>query len=353
MLYLIIGDKQFSSWSMRASIILKEKKVPYKELIAGLDWPIKFSENGIIPINQKDEYDLPKEPASGCGCQLTQLIKMDPTNLIKGSIVEHLPRVPILIDTDTNVVICDVLAISEYLEEKYPSYPSLLSSDIKKRSDIRVFSSHIHADLLPLMSGISYSHSFRNPGGHAIDEETKNQIEETITLLDKSIQRKMSNKWEGDFLFGDFSLADAMFAPIAQQFKGWEIEIEDTETQRYLENLLNRNSVYTYLQDAKKPYELLHSSPKNSYTWVSRHYRYWPEIGMIHNISTSVYHILDDISKYMFELAYEGKSNDEIIDLLVEVYDVDYDLAKQDVSDLFRQIHPSNIVVNDFSKITL
>ncbi|WP_146551435.1 PqqD family peptide modification chaperone [Rummeliibacillus sp. SL167] len=353
MLYLIIGDKQFSSWSMRASIILKEKEVPYTELLAGLDWPIKFLETGITPINKKGDYDLPKEPACGCGCQLTQLIKMDPTDLIRGSIVEHLPRVPILIDTNTDAVICDVLAISEYLEENFQNYPSLLGSDPRKRNDIRVFSGHIHADLLPLMSGISYSHSFRNPIGHEIDEETKNQIDETITLLEKTLKRKSFNNWEGDYLFGEFSLADAMFAPIAQQFKGWNIKIKDSEIKRYLDVLLKRFSVSSYLQEANTPYELLRDSIENSTTWISRHYRYWPEIGMIHNISTSVYHILDDVSREMFELAYEGKSEQDIIDILLEEYNVDFNTLKQDVTDFFIRIHPNNIVKNDFSEITL
>lgn len=356
MIYLIIGDKQFSSWSMRASIILKEKNIPYTEVLASLDWPIKFSDKGtVIPINKKEEYDLPKEPASGCGCQLTQLLKIDPSKKLKGSIVESLPRVPILIDTNTEVVICDVLAINEYLEETYKEFDSLLSEDLIKRSDIRVFSSHIHADLLPLMSGISYSHSFRKPdfASHEQDEETTSQIQETLTLLENTLKRKKEKGWKGDFLFGDFSLADAMFAPIAQQFKGWKIEIKNLFVSVYLENLLNRESIFHYLKEANNPYELLAGAEVGSPSWIAFHYRYLSEFGMIHNINTSVYHILNEHGKLLYELAKNNSSFEEMIAYVINEYDIDSCEASRDILEFFETIHPSNIVENDFLELTL
>lgn len=348
MLTLIIGDKQFSSWSMRASIILKEKKVPYQEIVAGLDWPIKFTENGLIPINTKDEYDLPKEPASGCGCQITQLLKIDKTQLLKNSIVEHLPRVPILIDTETDVVISDVLAISEYLEENFKENPTLLSDDIVKRSDIRVFSSHIHADLLPLMSGMSYANSFRDNSQKTISEEVLEQLQETLQLLELTLERKKKKNWIGSFLFGEFSLADAMFSPIAQQIRGWNINIPNKEVENYIKLLLNRETVKSYLNEAEKPYELLRQAEKNSPTWIARHYRFWTEINMIHNCEKDVYHIIENsVGVLMFNLASKGYSRDEIATKIINEFNIEKYTVLEDIDNFFSQIHPDKIIENN------
>jgi glutathione S-transferase len=352
MLTLIIGDKQFSSWSMRASIILRERKIPYREIIAGLDWPIKFTKNGIIPIKDKDDYDLPKEPASGCGCQITQLLNIDDTQLIENSIVEHLPRVPILIDPETGAVICDVLAISEYLEENFKDYPSLLSDDIVKRSDIRVFSSHIHADLLPLMSGMSYANSFRKNNQKEIPNDALEQLKETLELLENTLARKKAKGWTGEFLFGDFSLADAMFAPIAQQIRGWNIKVTNNEVNNYLDSLLNRESIKLYLEEAKQPYKLLEEAKENSPTWIARHYRIWEEIRMIHNCENDVYHILeDDVGLLFFNLAFKGYSKEEIAKTVLNEYDVDEKTILKDIEDFFNKIHPNRVVENSLESV--
>ena len=240
-------------------------------------------------------------------------------------------------------------------EENYKEFDSLLSKDLIKRNDIRVFSSHIHADLLPLMSGISYSHSFRNPDFtlHKQDEETVSQIHETLVLLENTLKRKRDRGWNGDFLFGDFSLADAMFAPIAQQFKGWKIEVSNQEVSNYLDNIVNRGTIYKYLQEARKPYVLLANAEEGSPSWIVLHYRYLPEFDMIHNINTSVYHILDENGKRLFELALEGSSLEEIVTFIKNEYDIDSNVARRDVLEFFETIHPSNIVENDFSEMSL
>lgn len=352
MLTLIIGDKQFSSWSMRASIILKEKKVPYREVVAGLDWPIKFTDDGLIPINAKDEYDLPKEPASGCGCQVTQLLKLDSTKLLKNSIVEHLPRVPILIDSDTGAVICDVLSISEYLEEGFKDYPCLLSDDVIKRSDIRVFSSHIHADLLPLMSGMSYANSFRKNDKYSIPEEAHEQLHETLELLESTLKRKVEKGWSGKFLFGDFSVADAMFSPMAQQIRGWSIEVESEEVNAYLDAVLNRESVKIYLNEAREPYLLLDETAEDSPAWIARHYRFWPEINMIHNCEKDVFHIIEnEVGLSLFNLAVKGYTRDDIANTIAKEYNVKKEIILEDIDSFFADIHPNKNVENDLNVV--
>ncbi|EGQ2920352.1 glutathione S-transferase, partial [Staphylococcus pseudintermedius] len=115
MIKLYGGDKQFSSWSMRAYILLEESKIDYSYKMIGLDWPVKYHENGDIEIiTGENDYEIPKEPASGCGCQLTQILKNDSTALIQNSFTKFLPRVPILVDTTNEVVISDILVMEQY-----------------------------------------------------------------------------------------------------------------------------------------------------------------------------------------------------------------------------------------------
>jgi glutathione S-transferase len=276
------------------------------------------------------------------GAKKAQLLNIDDTQLIENSIVEHLPRVPILIDPETGAVICDVLAISEYLEENFKDYPSLLSDDIVKRSDIRVFSSHIHADLLPLMSGMSYANSFRKNNQKEIPNDALEQLKETLELLENTLARKKAKGWTGEFLFGDFSLADAMFAPIAQQIRGWNIKVNN-----YLDSLLNRESIKLYLEEAKQPYKLLEEAKENSPTWIARHYRIWEEIRMIHNCENDVYHILeDDVGLLFFNLAFKGYSKEEIAKTVLNEYDVDEKTILKDIEDFFNKIHPNRVVEN-------
>ncbi|HCT0479730.1 thioredoxin domain-containing protein [Staphylococcus pseudintermedius] len=61
MIKLYGGDKQFSSWSMRAYILLEESKIDYSYKMIGLDWPVKYHENGDIEIiTGENDYEIPK-----------------------------------------------------------------------------------------------------------------------------------------------------------------------------------------------------------------------------------------------------------------------------------------------------
>ncbi|EGQ3274459.1 glutathione S-transferase family protein, partial [Staphylococcus pseudintermedius] len=222
MIKLYGGDKQFSSWSMRAYILLEESKIDYSYKMIGLDWPVKYHENGDIEIiTGENDYEIPKEPASGCGCQLTQILKNDSTALIQNSFTKFLPRVPILVDTTNEVVISDILVMEQYLRDFYNV--NLLTKSTKTKYEILTFCSHIHADLLPLMSEMSFSNSFRSPNKKDIGEIGITQLNETLTLLDNILDNYRKN-----YLFDDcLTFADVMFAPIAKQIEGWNIEINN------------------------------------------------------------------------------------------------------------------------------
>lgn len=339
MIILYGGDKQFSSWSMRAYILLAESNLNFEYKMIGLDWPVKYHEDGSIEIlTGEDDFEIPEEPASGCGCQFTQIVNNDTTNLIKNSFTKYLPRVPILVDTDNDVVVSDVLAMEDYLRNKYNV--NLLSDNIKNSYEILNFCSHIHADILPLMSEMSYSNSFRNPNPNDIGEKGKVQLRETLDLIGNTL-----NHYKGSYLFGNqITFADIMFAPIAQQFYGWNIVIDNIKVKDYIRNILNHPSIKRYLDEAKEFYNNINNSIVNSPKWIVSHYRYHPTLKMLNNPKYDIYHILDnDISEILYELSIENYSVGEIIEHLSNQFQVDKNLIRDDINEFFKKIHPNTM----------
>lgn len=339
MIKLYGGDKQFSSWSMRAFILLEESKIDYEYTLIGLDWPVKYHTDGRIEIlTGENDYDIPEEPASGCACQLTQIIINDSTNLIKKSFTELLPRVPILVDTEKEVVISDILVMEDYLRNNYGV--NLLSNIIKTKYEILTFCSHIHADLLPLMSEMSYSNSFRNPNKKDIGGSGITQLNETLMLIESIL-----SKYEKRFLFENrITFADIMFAPIAQQIQGWKINIGNTRVENYISLLLNHHSIKNYILDAQQFYINIEKAKKDSPKWIVSHYRYHPKLKMLNNPKYDVYHILDnDISELLYNLALKNKSKAEIVDFITDKFQIDKEIVTRDVEEFFEKIHPNTM----------
>jgi len=339
------GDKQFSSWSMRAIILLEESGVEFDYKMIGLDWPVKYLDNNKIEIiTQESGYDLPEEPASGCGCQLTQLLKEDDTGLIKSSFTNYLPRVPVFIDTENGVVISDILAMERYLYEQYNI--NLLHKNIKRKYEILTYCSHIHADLLPLMSGMSFSNSFRNIDKSEISEEAFIQLNEEIDLLDNIL-----NTYNSDYLFSEnISFADIMFSPLAQAIRGWNIEIKSKNLDSYLTRILNHSSIKKYLTEANIFYDNINNSKVNSPKWIVSHYRYHEGLKMLNNPKYDIYHILDNvIAEKIYHLSKENKSTDDIVSILTKEYDADSEEIKRDVMDFFDLIHPNKMYTTALS----
>jgi glutathione S-transferase len=183
MFKLIIGDKATSTWSMRPWLVLKHAQIPFEE----------------IEINQR-------------------------LATFKHDIIPHSPskKVPALWDGD--FVIWDSLAIVEYLAEKYPN---LWPKDPKIRAIARSVTSEMHSGFLPLrrnlpMDLINANLSF---------ESTPDIAQDIARITD------LWEKAEGPFLFGEWSIADAFFTPVATRFKTYEVALTGNAL-RYQQTLL-------------------------------------------------------------------------------------------------------------------
>ena len=168
---LVIGNKNYSSWSLRPWVAMKALGIPFEEKR--------------IPLDQ---------PAT------------------KPAILQHSPagRVPILVDGGTTV--WDSLAILEYLAEKQPR---MWPSERAARARARAVSAEMHSGFANLRNHMPMNVRHRFPGkGHTpeVDAEIARIVE-------------IWSDCGKPFLFGDFCAADAMYAPVVLRFRSYAVEL--------------------------------------------------------------------------------------------------------------------------------
>ena len=181
MLQLVIGNKNFSSWSLRPWLLLKQAGLPFRE----------------IPVHLR-QADT------------------------KAQILAHSPsgKVPALIDGDLTV--WDSLAICEYLAEKASlNHVDLWPADPKARAEARSVSAEMHSGFAALRQQMSMEVAASRPG-EGQTPEVLADIARIAALWTSSRERFAA---AGPFLFSDFSVADAMYAPVAFRFHTYGVEL--------------------------------------------------------------------------------------------------------------------------------
>jgi glutathione S-transferase len=175
-LTLVIGDKNLSSWSLRPWLVMKQADIPFSERIVRLD-------------RQETKAEIARFSPSG--------------------------RVPCLIDGET--AIWDSLSIAEYLSEKHPE-KSLWPADARARAIARSVAAEMHSGFAALRSlwPMNFSRSGMRHLTYGIDGDIAR-----IAEIWESCRRDFGAKpgSGGPFLFGRFSIADAMFAPVVSRFE--------------------------------------------------------------------------------------------------------------------------------------
>lgn len=189
-LCLVIGNKNYSSWSLRPWLLLRHFGLDFEEVMLPLDTP---------------EY-----------CR--RIPEYSPTG-----------RVPVLIAGDETV--WDSLAICEVANERWlgdrgwPREP-------RARAAARSASAEMHAGFAALRRQLPMD-CRRQPGARHWDEEAERDIAR-IQQLWRQL-REAHGDGEG-FLCGDFGIVDAMFAPVCLRFRGYG-PVLDRNAQRYLETM--------------------------------------------------------------------------------------------------------------------
>ena len=180
---LVIGNKNYSSWSLRPWLVLKHFDIPFEEII--------------IPLRQPDS---------------------------KEKILKHSPsgKVPVL--KHGNLVIWESLAICEYLADLFPK-KNLWPKDSYQRAIARAISSEMHAGFMNLRKSCPMDVRAQKLG-ITLTDEVKRDIQRIVEIWENC--RRHVDLAKGDFLFGEFSIADCMFAPVVFRFNTYGVEFSAT-----------------------------------------------------------------------------------------------------------------------------
>lgn len=178
-LTLVIGNKNYSSWSLRPWILLKYFDVPFKEIL--------------IPLY---EGDFKK-----------RLWEVSPSG-----------KVPALIHGDLKIA--ESLAIMEYAAELFPQ-KKMWPSDLKDRARARGISHEMHAGFAPLRTHMPMNIRGSHPGKGRTPE-----VDRDIARIDAIWSEcRKDFRSKGEFLFGAFTVADAMFAPVVTRFYTYGVKL--------------------------------------------------------------------------------------------------------------------------------
>ncbi len=201
-LRIVIGDKAYSSWSLRAWLILKMSGLPFEEIKVKL-----------------------RQPDTAAAIR-----RYSPSG-----------KVPLLYDGDLRV--WESLAIGEYLAERVKTL-ALWPADGEARAVARAVSAEMHAGFAALRRELPMDcgrRETKSPQGEAAADIAR------VTEIWRHCRATYGQG--GPFLFGAFSVADGMFAPVASRFLTYDIPL-DPVSGAYRNALLALPAMQEWMRDA-------------------------------------------------------------------------------------------------------
>ena len=188
MIKLYIGNKNYSSWSMRPWVLLKQAGIPFEEVMARFD--------SFAPDSDFKKIIGPVSPVG---------------------------KVPALVDGD--LVVWDTLAIAEYLAEKFPD-KQLWPADVKARARARSICAEMHSGFVALRSACPMNIEASLPEIGQLAWRDKPAVRADVARL-VAMWSELLAQHGGPMLFGAFSVADAYFAPVVMRLKGYALPVPD------------------------------------------------------------------------------------------------------------------------------
>jgi glutathione S-transferase len=201
-LTLVIGNKNYSSWSMRPWLVLVAFGIPFKEVMVLLD---------------RDDTGTNIAAYSACG------------------------KVPVLLAG--TITVWDSLAICEYLAEQFPEL-HLWPQDVAARATARSVCAEMHSGFGGLRSAMSMNIKARFPGrGRTAPAQAD------IGRISEIWEECLSRFGHHEFLFGQFSIADAFFAPVVMRFRTYGVALAPA-LNAYCERVLAHPAVARWIDEA-------------------------------------------------------------------------------------------------------
>jgi glutathione S-transferase len=207
---LVIGNKNYSSWSMRPWVLAREAGIAFEEV------QLKFDDEG--RPRGVDRYGV-----AG--------------------------KVPVLIvDGDP---VWDSLAICETLAERFPD-KQLWPADAKARHVARSICAEMHSGFQALRGAMPMNIRSRHPG-KGMTPESKRDIDRVVAIWSSCRERFGKG---GPLLFGHFCIADAYYAPVVTRFQTYAVSLP-LAAQAYCDAVLGLRAVREWMDAARKESEFV------------------------------------------------------------------------------------------------
>lgn len=207
---LMIGNKNYSSWSMRSWVLMRHFELPFEEVMVRFDG-----------FSAESQFKRRVGRVSPAG------------------------RVPVLIDGD--LVVWDTLAIAEYLAEKFPQH-ALWPRDAKARARARCLCAEMHSGFAALRNHCPQNLEAALPavGARVLAEQPAvvDDLQRIVAMWDDALGAS-----GGPFLFGAFGIADAYFAPVAGRIRTYALPVP-AAIGAYVDRVFASPGVAAWLRDA-------------------------------------------------------------------------------------------------------
>ena len=213
---LYIGNKNYSSWSMRPWVLMTEVGIPFEEIRLRLDWNV----------------DSPFKKT---------LLALAPTG-----------RVPLLVDD--GFAVWDTLAIVEYLAESFPDQ-RIWPEAIKARARARSLCAEMHAGFAALRESfpMNIEASLPEVGARCVAESSA--VAADLRRIDAMWAGQLATSG-GPFLFGRFTAADAYFAPVAARVRTYAPPI-GADASAYVDRVMALPSVRAWCEAARAEHDFI------------------------------------------------------------------------------------------------
>jgi glutathione S-transferase len=214
---LYIGNKNYSSWSMRPWVLLTEAGIPFEEVVLRFD-------------------------------------SFEPQSAFKTEILKHNPagRVPVLVDGDFPV--WDSLAIAEYVAERFPE-KNLWPADPRQRARARSVCAEMHSGFAALREhwGMNIEAHLADVGARVLAEQPglRADLDRIVSMWTQLLAQS-----GGPMLFGHFTIADAFFAPVVTRFVTYGAPVP-AAVKGYVDRVLGLRSVSAWYRDAQDEHDFL------------------------------------------------------------------------------------------------
>ncbi|MBI3102970.1 MAG: glutathione S-transferase family protein [Burkholderiales bacterium] len=210
MLQLYIGNKNYSSWSMRPWVLLRQAGIPFEEVLARFD-------------------------------------SFDPDSHFKATIAGISPtgKVPVLVDGDLSI--WDTLAIAEYLAETYPE-KNLWPRDKAARARARSVCAEMHSGFTALRGACPMNIEAHLPDTGALLWRDKPAVRADVQRL-VDMWTGLLEQHGGPMLFGEFTIADAFYAPVCMRLHSYGLPVP-AHIQAYVQRVRALPGVKAWIDGA-------------------------------------------------------------------------------------------------------